>query len=131
MDGFKFCTQMPVPRELVAEARTLAIQENPKNAHTVIPKSGELKKGLSPSLALPIDTKWANGRTLRVKILNGSAKIKEKIRQYANVWTDYANITFDFVDSDDAEFASTSTRAAVRGRTSAPTISPSRPPTTP
>jgi hypothetical protein len=44
-----------------------------------------------------------NGRTLRVKILNGTPKIRAKIRQYANVWTEYANLKLSFVNDADAE----------------------------
>lgn len=99
----RICTEMPVPEDLAALADTLSAQENPLNAHFVsvegpIPAGGE-----ADSLALPVGSLWATGRTLRVKILNGSAKIKGKIRQYANVWTRHANITLNFVDSGDAE----------------------------
>ncbi|KAK0742913.1 Tolloid-like protein 1, partial [Schizothecium vesticola] len=44
-----------------------------------------------------------NGRVIRVKIINGTPKIKEKIQQYANVWTEYANLSFVFVPDADAE----------------------------
>jgi len=44
-----------------------------------------------------------NGRVLRVNIINGTHKIKEKIQQYANVWTQYANLSFVFVPDADAE----------------------------
>jgi len=53
--------------------------------------------------AADLRARRGNGRTLRVKILNGTPKIKAKIRQYASVWTQYANIHFDFVDDADAE----------------------------
>lgn len=46
---------------------------------------------------------WQNGRTLRVKFLGGTSSIHEKIKEYAGVWEQYANIHFTFVNSGDAE----------------------------
>jgi hypothetical protein len=98
-----FCTQMPVPDELLADADSFAIKENPLNGAQITPGAPIQGGGEPSSLALPIGSIWANGRTLRVKILNGSAVIKGKIRQYANVWTEYANIKLSFVDSGEAD----------------------------
>ena len=109
MEEPQFCTQMPVPDDLLAEADTLSIQENPQNGHQIttgdqIQTGSQMFGEVEPAaLALPTGSLWLNGRTLRVKILNGSEKIKSKVRQYASVWTQYANLKLDFVDSDDAE----------------------------
>ncbi|KAF7561935.1 hypothetical protein G7046_g2230 [Stylonectria norvegica] len=97
------CTQMPVPPEFQAKANTLAIQENPLNGHQITTGDPVQGGGQPSSLALPIGSKWQNGRTLRVKILNGSDKIKGKVRQYGSLWAQYASIKFNFVDSGDAE----------------------------
>ena len=100
----QICTQMPVPPELQAQADMLAVQENPLNGHQIT--AGGPVPTAPPDvgfLALPVGTMWKTGRTLRVKILNGSDKIKSKIQQYANVWSQFANIQFQFVDSGDAE----------------------------
>lgn len=99
----QICTQKIIPDELQALADTLSIQENPLNGHQITVGRAIQGGGDPASLALPIGSLWQNGRALRVKLLNGSDKIKAKIRQYANLWTLYANITFDFVDSGDAE----------------------------
>lgn len=105
MDLPQICTQMPVPPELEATAHTLAIQENPFNAYQIT--AGDSIQPSDPNdrpgIALPIGSKWSAGRVLRVKILSGSDKIRNKIRQYASLWTQYANIELDFVDSGDAE----------------------------
>ncbi|KUI72507.1 hypothetical protein VM1G_07813 [Cytospora mali] len=103
MDLPQICTQMPVPPERQVMADTLAIQENPLNCHQITAGEVITDGGSIGHLALPIGSMWKPGRTLRVKILNGSEKIRGKIQQYANVWTQYANITFEFVDSGDAE----------------------------
>jgi serralysin len=41
---------------------------------------------------------WNVGQTLRVKMMGGTPLIRSKVRQYAEVWTNYANMHFDFVD---------------------------------
>jgi hypothetical protein len=46
---------------------------------------------------------WADGRTLRVKLLGGSPFVQGKVNQYALAWKDCANITLQFVTSGDAE----------------------------
>ncbi|KAK4163906.1 hypothetical protein QBC43DRAFT_344879 [Cladorrhinum sp. PSN259] len=93
---------MRLPAELQATGDMLAVKENPANAHgvTFAPSIPGLEP---PSLALPIGKMWANGRTLRVKILNGSTKVKGKIQQYGNQWTQFANIKLQWVTSGDAE----------------------------
>ena len=47
--------------------------------------------------------KWTNGQTVRVKFLNGTAFLQNKVQQYAMQWKDYANINLVFVVSGDAE----------------------------
>ncbi|KAH7152733.1 hypothetical protein EDB81DRAFT_931076 [Dactylonectria macrodidyma] len=99
MGEIHVCTQIQVPDNLRAQAEVLAIQENIANGH-------QITSGAPPgpaSLAAVTGNKWKNGRTLKVKILNGSEKVKGKVRQYASVWMQYANIEFVFVDSGDAE----------------------------
>ena len=94
---------MPVPDDLLALADTLALQENPQNGHQITTGDQIQDGGGAVALGLPTGSLWKNGRTLRVKILNGSDKIKSKVRQYASLWTQYANLKLDFVDSGDAE----------------------------
>lgn len=99
----EICTQMPVPPELQGQASMLSIQENILNGHQVTP--GDASQVGSPAaMALPVGSMWANGHTIKVRILNGpSAHIKGKIKQYANVWTQYANISFEWVDGGPAD----------------------------
>ena len=97
------CTQMRLPPELRVQADMLAIEENPANGFQTLTGSIMQTRGEALALALPVGSRWRDARVLRVRILNGTNKIKAKIRQYAKAWTEYANITFDFVDSGDAE----------------------------
>ncbi|KAH7131278.1 hypothetical protein EDB81DRAFT_696618 [Dactylonectria macrodidyma] len=93
------CVRAPEPDGFQAKAETLAIQENPANGHLIIEaapgEESEQEENAKPDdrdgilhLVVATDNKWENGRTLR---------------QYANIWTQYANIKFQFVDSGPAE----------------------------
>lgn len=46
---------------------------------------------------------WAPGATLRVKLMGGTARVRSKVREYAQEWTQHANIRFEWVDSGPAE----------------------------
>lgn len=70
----------------------------PSNLSEPISGSGPLHLAIDKSLM------WQNGSNLRVRILYGGTKeLREKIKQYALIWTKYANIKFTFVDEGDAE----------------------------
>lgn len=45
---------------------------------------------------------WEPGRTLRVRFVGGSAVVRSRVRTYAEQWTQFANIHFDFVPDDAA-----------------------------
>ena len=50
------------------------------------------------------DTFWPKDkRTLTVKFLGGDPKIHEKVKQYANVWTEYGDLKFEFISSGNAD----------------------------
>jgi hypothetical protein len=52
--------------------------------------------------AMPLQYRWPNGSALKVRFLNGADKVRERITRIAQEWSNYANITFDFGDYDDA-----------------------------
>jgi hypothetical protein len=67
----------------------LVIDEKPKNAG---------KRAVhQPS------KKWIPGQKIRVKFLEGNDYVKSKVRQYAEVWEEFANVDFEFVESGTAE----------------------------
>ena len=47
--------------------------------------------------------RWPNGSVLRVRFMDGKPIVQEKVKQYANEWTKYANIRFDFVSNGHAD----------------------------
>lgn len=46
---------------------------------------------------------WQNGRTLRVRFLDGPAAVQEKVRAIATEWEDVVNLRLQFVSSGAAE----------------------------
>ncbi len=50
-----------------------------------------------------ISAKWIPGQKIRVKFLDGDEFLKSKIRLYSQVWEQFANVDFVFVESGTAE----------------------------
>ncbi|MCU5132288.1 M12 family metallopeptidase [Bacillus cereus] len=95
------CVQRKLPDDQLIEAARLAIQENPANAPDTDEVSGDSIDSFE--MALIIGKKWENGRTLRVRFLDGDPVVHEKIKRYANEWSRYANLKFAFGNDPDAE----------------------------
>ncbi|PFF59217.1 matrixin family metalloprotease [Bacillus thuringiensis] len=95
------CVQMNLPDDQIIEAARLAIQENPDNA----PDTDEVSADSIDSfeMALEVRKKWRNGRTLRVRFLDGNPTFHEKVKRYANEWSRYANLKFAFGNDPEAE----------------------------
>ncbi|MGY4761198.1 M12 family metallopeptidase [Paenibacillus caseinilyticus] len=47
-------------------------------------------------------SRWDPGKTLRVKFLEGTDFVKQKVKEFAEKWELYANINFDFIDDPNA-----------------------------
>ena len=93
-----------IPPDLSAEARRLAIEENPQNAmpaFDALPPSAQADSPLR--LALTTAKKWRTGRTLRVRFLDGDPRVHKKIEAYAHQWSRHANIKFKFGSDPNAE----------------------------
>lgn len=60
--------------------------------------------GINVSSAILIINKmWPNGSSLRVKFMGGTADEHEKVKGWADQWTEHANLKFEYVNDDDAE----------------------------
>lgn len=97
------CLDPILPPELQVEAAERAIEENPSNLPIFRHRPG---MGVAPSplqLALVTGKKWQNGRTLRVRFLEGIPQIQEKVKKLALQWTEFANIKLEFGNDPDAE----------------------------
>ena len=103
-DIIKTCVDRVLPSELIVQAAARAIEENPANAPAVRFTPGVGAGPLPPPfLAVVTGKKWQNGRTLRVRFLDGDPAVQAKLQPYAQQWSDFANITFVFGDDPNAE----------------------------
>ena len=46
---------------------------------------------------------WPNGSTLKVRFMDGTSQQKNTVEQFANEWTEHANLSFEFGDARDAD----------------------------
>jgi hypothetical protein len=107
MDEYvKFCfDKIPPSREIAVKAMEAAIAENPANRFFGgfrIP-TGVAAADVAPALALLTGKKWANGRRLQVRFLEGDPSLQQRVAAEAEKWSGHANITFDFGNHADAE----------------------------
>jgi hypothetical protein len=99
----RVCIDMDLPPDLQVEASERAIEENPSNL-PVFRSRPAMGVAASPlHLALITGKKWQNGRTLHVRFLEGRPEIKDKVKEKAVQWCQFANIKLVFDDSPDAE----------------------------
>lgn len=61
------------------------------------------KNDFIPKLVGSYTKFWQNGSTLKVRFMNGSTFIKNKVKQIALQWSNHANIHFEFVEYGYAE----------------------------
>ncbi|KGE12688.1 matrixin family metalloprotease [Sphingobacterium deserti] len=59
--------------------------------------------GTDPRGAILRPTKWPNGSVITVRLYGGTEKVRARVREYASEWSQYANITFRFVQSGTAQ----------------------------
>jgi hypothetical protein len=102
LNDLRICVDRVVPTEASMDAAVLAMGENSANEPPpLIMRPGAPVHPLEMALATP--KKWANGRKLKVRFLDGTAKQKQLTQKYAEVWEQYANIDFDFSGAANAE----------------------------
>lgn len=57
----------------------------------------------SDTTAAPPHLLWPNGKVIKIAFLDGEPEVQKKVEKYAQEWTKYANLTFDFGEYKDAE----------------------------
>lgn len=105
MEPIHACIDRDLPADLLILASKLAIRENPNNA-PVEPTSREMMPGVmfnEVQVAALTGKLWRPGRTLRVRFLDGDARIQKRCIPYAKLWEEYANIKIDFGSDRNAE----------------------------
>jgi hypothetical protein len=69
-----------------------------------VPGSNLISRDGEPShLAADRSLWWPNGKKLKVRFLNGTPKLQQKVRYYSRTWMEYAHIDFRFVEEGDAD----------------------------
>ncbi len=76
------CTEMPLTN--------VALQQ----AQQRIPQAASRAVSYKPKYGLY----WSNGSTIKVKFIGGSNYVRDRVRYYAKMWTQHANLNFQFVD---------------------------------
>jgi len=98
------CIDRILSDDKVIESSEIAIEENPLNRPAIQFTPG---MGVAPiskfDLAALTGKKWGNGKTLRVSFLDGDSDVQAKVKTYADVWSDFSNIKFDFGNDPNAE----------------------------
>lgn len=56
--------------------------------------------GITTNAALLKSKKWNNGQIIKIKFLNGTPFLQSKVKQFAEEWLKYANLKFQYVDSN-------------------------------
>lgn len=102
LNDLRLCVDRPVPDAVTMDAAVIAMSENNENEPPpLVIRPGQ---AIHPvEIALFAGKKWANGRKVGVKFLDGTKKQKAKTQQYAEVWEQHANIDFDFAAGAKAE----------------------------
>ncbi|WP_437591176.1 M12 family metallopeptidase [Sorangium sp. So ce1000] len=102
-ESIHICYDRTLPLALEETARRIAVQENPANE--VDPNLNPDDPNLAPAerIALIAQKRWRAGKRLRIRFLDGSPTMQAKVAHYAMEWTRYANITFDFGNSEFSE----------------------------
>jgi len=104
-EQLKVCVDRILPPDRQIEAADRAIEENPANSP--IPTGSIVPGSLARHplrLALETGNMWpTSGKKLRVRFLDGDPTVQARIPEYAEAWSRYANITFDFGSDPDAE----------------------------
>lgn len=106
LSAIKACIDLTLPDELLLESSRRAVAENPNNAPVVNRRT--LPPGVMPDiphvyLAAITGKLWQPGRVLRVRFLDGDPKVQARIPPFAQVWSDFANVTIQFGNDPDAE----------------------------
>lgn len=96
---FAFLAVVMTPNPVVSASHVKATLPQMKGKPEICTELGPSSIGAA-SLK---DRIWKGKHTLRVRFLGGSEFLREKVRYYAQAWSNYANIQFQFVDSSPSD----------------------------
>lgn len=95
LNDLRLCVDRPLPEEARMDAAVLAMSETRENEPPplVIPPGSVIGPA---EIAVFAGKKWANGRKVGIKFLDGTKVQKAKTQKHAEVWEQFANVNFDF-----------------------------------
>jgi hypothetical protein len=95
LNDLRLCVDRPIPEETRMDAAVLAMSENAENEPPpLVIRPGQV---IGPAeIAVFAGKKWANGRKVGVKFLDGTKTQKAKTQKFAEMWEQFANINFNF-----------------------------------
>ncbi len=101
--GIQMCYDRVLTGMEKVKAMEAAVGENTENLPAPHEPSrrrfGASSMGAPVKMALEAGKKWADGKTLGVYFMNGSATQKAKVKEQAVKWSQFANIKLDFAAS--------------------------------
>lgn len=98
MAGMNLCYDRVIPDDY-HPARTAFARAARSGLPTIDPGAPQGRT----RLALPDLKMWENGTELKCRFLDGDSEQKKRVEAKAHMWEDYANITFKFGRSHDAQ----------------------------
>lgn len=60
----------------------------------------EIQGGVNTKAVADISKTWQSGDTIRIKFLNGTETLQNRVKQYASIWLEYADLVFEYVEND-------------------------------
>ena len=96
MSEYNLCLETHIPDDVIEEMRLHAIDVNPANAPQFDPDNP--LEGAAQTRWL-----WPGGATISVCFLEGDPAVHKRIEPIAHEWSEYANITFNFVKGPRAD----------------------------
>lgn len=103
-EPIKVCIDKRLPDEAQLEASNRAIAETPENLPTVHvrPLPG-VYSPLTDEIAVLTGKKWQNGRTIRIRFLDGTPSLHARVEAMARQWELHANLRLDFGNHADPD----------------------------
>lgn len=84
-DARQLCFDRILPRDLMRQQRVRAMPDGRMQAIAQIGKQ------------------WVNGSTIRIRFMEGNDEQQQMVRDNAPIWTQHANLSFEFTDNPRAE----------------------------
>lgn len=60
----------------------------------------EIHQGIETKAVAEKSKTWQSGDIIRIKFLNGTEAVQNKVKQYASLWLEYADLVFEYVEND-------------------------------